>query len=113
MRRFGRRSGTASTTTWWSRMAPGTTCGRHGSPAPTPRSRELEAPCAQDAEAGGEREPDAIAPGQVVHGAAGPRRDATAHAVAHAQHAADGAEASPRQELGRQRGDDGAPGAEA
>src|SRR5213596_1584562 len=35
MRRFGRRSGTASTTTWWSRMAPGTTCGRAGSPAST------------------------------------------------------------------------------
>src|SRR2546426_10576440 len=80
---------------------------------PTTRAREPEARRAQRTEADGDQEGDAIAPGQVVHDTAEPRRDTTADAVAHAQDAVDGAEAPPREELGRHRGDDGATGTAA
>src|SRR5438876_2602266 len=84
-----------------------------GSQVPTTRAREPEARRAQRTEADGDQEGDAIAPGQVVHDTAEPRRDTTADAVAHAQDAVNGAEAPPREELGRHRGDDGATGTEA
>src|SRR5262245_842032 len=92
-------------------------CGRRlwlgGSPPLAARAREPEACRPQPTEADGDHEGDAIAPGQVVHDAGVPRRDATADAVAHAEDAVDDAEAPAREQLRGDGGDDGATGAEA